>query len=316
MCFNPRDLRANLPQNNRQTPLDQAWLDYLNFYDCADLIVDYHLEIDKFLTERGETVFQYYQQKGKVLGSCIIVHGYMDHSALYRHLIKHFLGLGWDVLIYDKIGHGLSTGARYAIDSFTQYASQLQQVLECLAERGENLKPWMLIGQSTGAAVVMEHALNPIFKSFAQIKQRVLLAPLVQCYKFNWVKFQYQCMRFLITRVKRGRSENSHDLQYLDFIRTADPFSSQYIQLNWIGAMLSWAKHFTQYAPCAMPVLIIQGSDDQTVNWQYNVAVIAQQFPKSELCIIDGGKHHLVNEAIKWRHQVFAKIANLKVIKE
>ncbi|MEH6444945.1 MAG: alpha/beta hydrolase [Oceanospirillaceae bacterium] len=89
------------------------------------------------------------------------------------------------MLIYDKIGHGLSTGARYVIDSFTQYSFQLQQVLGYLHDRQGNSKPWLLLGQSTGAAVVMEQALNPIFSQFTPIEHRVLLAPLVQCGKFN-----------------------------------------------------------------------------------------------------------------------------------
>ena len=38
----------------------------------------------------------------------LISHGYYDHAGLYGHLIEHLLSRGWNVAIFDQIGHGLS----------------------------------------------------------------------------------------------------------------------------------------------------------------------------------------------------------------
>ena len=50
---------------------------------------------------------------------CILIsHGYYDHAGLYGHLIEHLLSSGWNVAIFDQIGHGLSSGSRAEIQDF------------------------------------------------------------------------------------------------------------------------------------------------------------------------------------------------------
>ncbi|NRA19724.1 MAG: alpha/beta hydrolase [Oceanospirillaceae bacterium] len=303
MRIDPNELRQRLPQNNLSASLDAIWLNYFDLYGLGELVAKYHINIDMHTRDKQYTVYQHYRQKKTSIGTCIIVHGYMDHTGLYRHLIADRLAAGWDVLIYDKTGHGLSSGECYAIDSFSQYAEQLQLVLEYLAKCCD--KQWLLIGQSTGASVVLEHALNPVFKPFKQISQRVLLAPLVRSSHFFAVKIQYQLLRFLVKRVKRGKSANSHDADYLNFIQQVDPLTRRWIKVNWVGAMLSWEKRFIGYPASDLALRVIQGDGDETVDWQHNLKVIERKFPGVNTQIIKDAKHHLVNEGKLWRMQVF-----------
>ena len=71
---------------------------------------------------------------------CILIsHGYYDHAGLYGHLIEHLLSRGWNVAIFDHIGHGLSSGSRAEIQDFDQYVQVLSRVVEQL-ENKENQK--------------------------------------------------------------------------------------------------------------------------------------------------------------------------------
>ena len=307
MQFSGPDLVALLPQNNHCNTLHPMWLSYYSFYGFAKL-AEYKIAIKRLPTAVGRTVIQQFQQKNGSRGTVIIVHGYMDHSALYRQLVMDRLDSGWDVLIYDKLGHGLSDGARYEIDNFARYALQLDAVLTFLAGQTGQSSHWQLIGQSTGAAVIMEHVFNPKMTSFVQLKQRILLAPLVRCRQFYWVKLQYQLMRLLLSKIKRSFSCNSHDPEFLQLIRYRDPFTCQYMKVCWVGAMLQWEKKYLLQSPSELALLIVQGDDDGTVDWRYNTAAINKQFPNAELVVVPGARHQLVNEAAQWRNKVFNAI--------
>ena len=80
------------------------------------------------------------------------------------------------------------------------------------------------------------------------------------------------------------------------------------MKANWIGAMINWQLRFKQYQPCTIDMLVIQGSDDTTVSWQYNLRVIQQKFTASEQVVIAGAKHNLVNELSEYRDQVFSRL--------
>jgi alpha-beta hydrolase superfamily lysophospholipase len=45
-----------------------------------------------------------------------------------------------------------------------------------------------------------------------------------------------------------------------------------------------------------VPLLILQGDDDETVDWKYNLGRISRQFPGAVIETLATGRHHLVNE--------------------
>ena len=73
----------------------------------------------------------------------VIVHGYYDHVGLYRHLIEHYLTIGYSVLTFDLPGHGLSSGVAASIGSFDQYTRALTDCLE-LANSYGLTEPWFI----------------------------------------------------------------------------------------------------------------------------------------------------------------------------
>lgn len=96
-------------------------------------INSYNLEDDTF-TGSGESKIFYrtYQPKEGKKGNRVLVvqHGIGEHSGRYEFLVEAFAGTGTTFYLIDSRGHGRSEGKRGAVDSFSDYLSDLDQLLE------------------------------------------------------------------------------------------------------------------------------------------------------------------------------------------
>ena len=68
----------------------------------------------------------------------LLVHGYFDHTGLYNKLIAWALESGFNVLIFDLPGHGLSSGEPAVIDDFGDYLRLPNLQLVAFAAHGFN----------------------------------------------------------------------------------------------------------------------------------------------------------------------------------
>lgn len=112
-------------------------------------------------------------------GSIFLIHGYYDHTGLYRHIIEYWLLRQFNVLVFDLPGHGLSSGDPAAIGSFDRYQDALDECVRLATDEGL-AKPWHIIGQSTGCSIIMEYCLRNCAGSRSEFDKAVLLAPLVK----------------------------------------------------------------------------------------------------------------------------------------
>ena len=82
-------------------------------------------------------------------GTAVVCHGYYDHVGLYGHLLRFLLAEGLAVLTFDQPGHGLSSGARADIGSFTEYVNALDDTMSAALAAAAGLpRPWHIVGQS------------------------------------------------------------------------------------------------------------------------------------------------------------------------
>ena len=236
-------------------------------------------------------------------GNVIVNHGYMDHSGLYRHLVQFLLQQGFNVLIYDLPGHGLSSGERAGIASFQCYQAVLKQLLAFAAPQlqGSNY----LLGQSTGAAIAMDFVLH---KPQLRIEKVILLAPLVIPKRWMSIRCALFFSRYWLTQVRRTFSINSSDQAFLTFIAEHDPLQTRFIKSSWLNALEKWQSHFDHAQKTDTPTLLIQGERDATVEWRYNIAAIEQHFMQLDMQLLDDASHHLVNESEAIRTRVFEDI--------
>ncbi len=239
-------------------------------------------------------------------GTAVVIHGYYDHTGLYGHLIRHLIERRLAVVSFDLPGHGLSTGAPAAIDTFEHYVAAFEA---CMAALESHLPgPWFLFGQSTGGAIAMQWLLAGGYtRETAPFARVVLLAPLVRPYLWPVNRVVYEVARRFIRERPRTFTSNAENAEFLEFLRHRDPLQARTLPVRWVTAMLEWRRRFERHAPTDIEPLVIQGRADRTVDWRYNVKVISELFAP-RIFYIPEARHHLVNESPAIRARIFQAI--------
>jgi lysophospholipase len=321
--FSPNDaeaLRQSLsPIQFQESTPDSALLEqYRAHYglklDTVERPVDHRLGTFS-VTGADDNVFQVVCQyfslpQARHRGTAFLLHGYFDHVGLYGHLIRHCLELGLSVVIFDQPGHGLSSGVPASIDSFARYVSGLDTCLQ-LADAQQLAKPWYMIGQSTGAAVLMDALQQQTVPLLYDARRFILLAPLLRPRHWPVTRLQFAVLRHFLSSTRRVFVDNSHDREFLEFLKNHDALQCQVIPIDWIQAMIDYQRRFYR-APIGRESLhVIQGTDDGTVDWQFNLDQIVAKFPESRTYMVAGARHHLVNESEYYRERIFGLISEM-----
>ncbi|WP_139852254.1 alpha/beta hydrolase [Acinetobacter pullicarnis] len=235
----------------------------------------------------------------RVKGTVCLLHGYLEHSGIYQPIIKELLAQGFSVLTYDLPGHGLSDGSPANIKNFDHYQEVLQAVYHYVKQASQLPKPWLGIGQSTGAAILMHHLLeyaerreNPI------VERALLLSPLIRPAKSAWWhnSIGLGIIRRIKREVPRHFRRNNHNPEFLRFVRLKDPLQPKMMGMDWILAMSKWMQEMEQRPACRIPVWLAQGAQDQTVDWRYNLDFVRRKFRLQTLLMLEEGSHQLINE--------------------
>ncbi len=232
----------------------------------------------------------------------VLLHGYYDHSALYRHVIEWALGMGFAVLTFDLPGHGLSSGTRASIGDFAEYQLVLQAVLVEAAAL-DLPQPWHLFGQSTGGAILIDYLLTG--RPRPEIGETILLAPLVRPRAWAWSQLSYRLLKPFVSEIPRRFSENSNDAEFIDFIQNRDPLQPRNLPTAWVGALSRWVPRIERAPASPRSPLIVQGEADMTVDWPHNLALLQEKFAEPRILRLPEARHHLANETPALRQRYF-----------
>ena len=157
------------------------------------------------------------------------------------------------------------------------------------------------MGHSTGAAVALDHVLTSGHAAFDRI---VLLAPLVRSYAWNLSRIGNWMVRPFLAEVPRVFRANSSDADFLAFVES-DPLQHRTVPLAWPLVVQAWNARLRGYPPSEKEVVVVQGTDDTTVDWKHNLAFLRGKLPRARIELIEGGRHHLANESAEPRKKVF-----------
>lgn len=300
--IDPDSLRAQLSPFGDDAFLTADALFYQSYYglDIPGL-GDVQRRLGRFRVHDYEVVAQLWRPEQPV-ASLLILHGYYDHMGLYRHVVEWGLQMGFAVLACDLPGHGLSSGPRASINEFDEYQAVLQGLLREAAKL-ELPRPWHLLGQSTGAAIVLERLLSQ--PQEPNLGRSILLAPLVRPRAWGWSRLSYEVMRRFVKQIPRTFSDNSGDPAFLDFVQRSDPLQPDILPTAWVGALSRWIPRIEGATPSSHSPIIVQGEADMTVDWQHNLPVLENKFAAPEILRLPEARHHLVNESEALRRQYF-----------
>jgi alpha-beta hydrolase superfamily lysophospholipase len=230
-------------------------------------------------------------------GTVLLVHGYYDHSGGWQHVIRHLVKEKYTVAVYDQPGHGLSSGARASITDFSQYVTVVKDVMEICAR--ELVGPYHVVAHSAGCSAVIDHILDA---DDARIDRIVLIAPLIRSVAWTVSGVGNFIGGAFFERVPRTFRKNSSDNAYMEFVKE-DPLHARYVPLKWVDAHRDWCKSITGANPSERGIKIIQGGEDSTVAWEYNLKFLEQKFPQLDVSMVRGGGHQLINESKSLRQQ-------------
>lgn len=259
---------------------------------------------------RGFRIATHYWVPENAKGTLLIMHGYYDHTGLFGNAIRLGLQQNLAVLMFDLPGHGLSSGEKISIDSFNRYADVLHDVLSFVHKHLP--APFYAWGQSTGAAVLLNHLwrYETTGKSSVAFAKHILFAPLILPRDWHKGRWLYWLIHKFVKRIPRKPSENSHDKAFLHFVDHQDPLQTHYLSVAWVGAMKKWDAECSTFTPLEKELLIVQGSGDRTVNWQYNLQKLQMLLPRAKIDFIDKAGHQLINEIPEFRQIAFAKVVD------
>lgn len=240
-------------------------------------------------------------------GTVLLLHGYYDHTGIFDHVIECVLATGHDVLAFDLPGHGLSSGAAASIGDFGEYQALLRGLIDGM--RAAALpQPWYAVAQSTGGAILMDYLLGSRTPPFAGA---TLLAPLVRPVHWRVNRILQAVLSPFVDSIERKFAINSHDEEFLQFLRAEDPLQPRRLSVRWVGALKRWIPRIEASAPVDFPLVVVQGDEDGTIDWRHNLAVIREKFPAATIRMVPHGRHQLVNESPEYREQAFAPIRQM-----
>jgi len=293
-----RELRRDLPAFSEGAPLPPGLQDFCRHYG-----IDFALRRPE-LSHRAGVIRsgQYALMAHRWLlpgasRNLLLLHGYFDHSGLFGRLVDYGLSRGCNVLLFDLPGHGLSSGEPAVIDDFGDYGRAVADVLE--AGGLPELPQWVM-AQSTGCAALVEFARAHPWPFDAA----VLLAPLVRPANWFRVRAAHVLLHRFIDSVERVFIENTSDREFLDFVRR-DPLQARRVPVRWVGALRRWVASLPAGDLGVGPALVVQGEQDRTVAWRYNLKIIRALFPGSRIECLEDARHHLANEGDLIRARYF-----------
>lgn len=292
-----------LPSLAASAPPSELAQAYFDFYG-----IDFERRIDNLahyfgvFSSAGFDIATHVYVPEKAEKTAFLYHGFYDHAGLFKHAIDYCLQRNYAVVIYDLPGHGLSSGKRAEIDSFDQYLQVLHDAFHAAAPF--NLpKPKIAMAQSTGAAILMTYML----KGGNAFEKAVLLAPLVRPLGWRWGKPLHTLIGRVVPSLPRRWGPNSGDAEFLAWLKERDALQCPVLPMSWVNALKLWEPTFHQLPDSAKTILVIQGDADKTVDWRFNLPVIRDHFPNAVVAHLKGAQHHLVNETLELRHQIWRR---------
>ncbi len=211
-------------------------------------------------------------------GTIVALHGYTGYSALNLPALYHLAVDGWTLLAVDLPGHGFSSGPSADIRDFSEYGACVRGVIDWLRsqKKYDFKRPLVLLGHSTGGSAVLE----ALWQNPAGVDKAVLLAPLL-------VPRDFGLTSGLADIASLFAPEGPIPGKRTGYLSPYD------IPFSWVEALERWKDKLPGRPALTLPVLVVQGDADKTLDWRTDLAILKRIVPGAEVRILKGCGHTL-----------------------
>jgi lysophospholipase len=229
--------------------------------------------------------------------SLLWIHGLSEHGGRYDHVLEHWTRRGWQIVLPDHRGHGLSGGTRSDVASFVDYLRDLQIIWHAndfLDQRAA------LFGHSMGGLLAIRAVQTGLLHPAAVALSSPLLGVRIPVPRWKTLLGRILVCCAPRTRFKTHISPQNmtRDANFLQR-RLSDPLIQRTVTARWFFAMQKalTAAH-RDAAKFDRPVLALQGGEDQTVDptavepWLAKTSSTDREF-----AICPHNVHELLNDA-------------------
>ncbi|MBN1499033.1 MAG: alpha/beta hydrolase [Spirochaetes bacterium] len=263
----------------------------LNFPKCT------HYFGKKFIS--GYTIAVHAFVPENPSGTMFLIHGYYDHTGVMQGLISHYLDQNYSVVIYDHPGHGISSGDRNSINTFSAYTDVMEKIVDISEKKLKG--PYSVTAHSMGCAITSDYLDRKRKASFENI---VFIAPLFHIAHWDNILKVNSINSGIIDRSPRILRNNTKNREFRKFV-SQDPLQSRILSSQWVKALINWNLKIGKSAVLDRKITVIQGTKDTTVDWKYNIAKIREIYPEPEIHYIKGAGHQLMNEIPSYRNEMY-----------
>ncbi|NOZ72669.1 MAG: alpha/beta hydrolase [Chloroflexi bacterium] len=240
----------------------------------------------------------------------VIVHGLGEHAGRYPHVVDMFSSHGYVIYGHDHRGFGKSGGRRGDFNDFSDVLADLDQVVDTARTQNPGL-PLCFYAHSLGGMIATHY----LAQHEEKVTAAVLSAPGYGAGP-DYSRWKIMMAR-LLARLAPGFSMEtgskddpftlSHDPEAEKAYR-ADPLYHHTVTMRFAYTSLlkaEEAKHLL--ATLHLPVLVLLGAEDSTINRQAIEEAVKAAGDNVEFRTYEGSLHELHNEIPEIRNRVLSE---------
>lgn len=242
----------------------------------------------------------------------IVTHGLGEHSGRH-HYIHKFFSQYFNICFYDLRGHGKSEGKRGHINKFSQFTSDLEDVISYLQQEYA-MKRYVLFGHSMGGLITASFMQNKVSQNFYPEKV-FLSAPASAAAGGLGKVFNLAPLKFMSTLASIPGSvpiggildltKLSHDPRVFESYVT-DELNILKIHTKLFFELLYEARRvFSRPLRISCDLFCATGTADEIVGCEHTINYFQNIEKNAKLKIIEGGYHELHNEINKYSSEYF-----------
>ncbi|AEJ20574.1 alpha/beta hydrolase [Gracilinema caldarium] len=215
-------------------------------------------------------------------GTALLFHGYANDSSYMTGVAGALLNRNWAVVLVDLPGHGLSTGPRGDVTTFSDYGDMVQTVLDQVLPlfSDELPEPLIAFGHSTGALALVDYSI----RYPNRFTRMVFYAPLIRPVWWHMARLGRWVLGPFVQKTRA-------------FAKS--PLGLRVFPVHWFDELVRWNIWAQKQTAIPLPpTRIIQPVHDRVVESTYNARFIQQRAVETDLIRIDGLSHFATDSRV------------------